>query len=213
MGGVLRAGPAAQQQRGAQHHEGHDDDDLDHGEPVFERTVAPDAEPIDREQQQRGQEHPGDARNGWKPERHVGRRGDHLGADRNRDGRPVAGAGQEPCPLAQIQIAIELKRSCGRMQRLASSPSASVTVQVMKAASRKVKMTAGPAASIAAAEPSSSPVPIDPPTATIAICPAVSWRWRPSSCRVVSWLIRGAARSSAGCASRAGPAGNRPSVR
>jgi len=44
-----------------------------------------------------------------------------------------------------------------------------VTVQVMNAASPKVRMTAGPAASIAAADPSNSPVPIDPPTATMAI--------------------------------------------
>ena len=50
-----------------------------------------------------------------------------------------------------------------------------VTVQLMKPASRKLKITLGPATSIAAADPSNSPVPIDPPTATIAIWPALSW--------------------------------------
>ena len=39
----------------------------------------------------------------------------------------------------------------------------------MKAASRKLKITAGPASPIALAEPSKSPVPIEPPTATMAI--------------------------------------------
>src|SRR4051794_11523956 len=51
----------------------------------------------------------------------------------------------------------------------------------MNAASRNVRMTAGPATSIAAADPRSSPVPIEPPTATIAIWPAVSCRCNPCS--------------------------------
>src|SRR3954468_21911412 len=51
----------------------------------------------------------------------------------------------------------------------------------MNAASRNVTMTAGPATSMAAADPRRSPVPIDPPTATIAIWPAVSCRCNPSS--------------------------------
>src|ERR1700693_2992512 len=38
-------------------------------------------------------------------------------------------------------------------------------------------MRAAPASPMALAEPSSSPVPIEPPTATMAIWPAVSW-WR-----------------------------------
>src|SRR5277367_3324190 len=42
-------------------------------------------------------------------------------------------------------------------------------------------MTAGPASEIADAVPSSKPVPIEPPTATMVICPAVSSRWRPDS--------------------------------
>jgi hypothetical protein len=42
-------------------------------------------------------------------------------------------------------------------------------------------MTAGPAIWMAAADPSSSPVPIDPPTPTMAIWPAPSWRRSPLS--------------------------------
>ena len=60
---------------------------------------------------------------------------------------------------------------------LASSPRASETVQLMKAASAKLRITAGPASSMAAAVPSSNPVPIEPPTATMVIWPALSW-WR-----------------------------------
>jgi len=41
----------------------------------------------------------------------------------------------------------------------------------------KVRMTAGPASWMAAAVPNNSPVPIEPPTATMVICPALSW-WR-----------------------------------
>src|SRR5579872_3370428 len=55
------------------------------------------------------------------------------------------------------------------------------TVQLMNAAAMKLRMAAGPATSIAAPEPSKSPVPMEPPTATIAICPAVSWWRRPDS--------------------------------
>src|ERR1700686_3407968 len=51
----------------------------------------------------------------------------------------------------------------------------------MKAARMKLRMTAGPASSMAAAVPRRSPVPMEPPTATIVICPAVSWRRRPDS--------------------------------
>jgi hypothetical protein len=40
----------------------------------------------------------------------------------------------------------------------------------------KLRMTLGPATLMAAAEPRSNPVPIEPPTATIAICPALSCR-------------------------------------
>src|SRR4029077_12313040 len=47
----------------------------------------------------------------------------------------------------------------------------------MKAGSRKLTMTAGPAKSRAGAEPRKRPVPIEPPTATMAIWLAVSW-WR-----------------------------------
>src|SRR5882672_9057842 len=53
----------------------------------------------------------------------------------------------------------------------------------MKAAARKLRMAAGPATSIAAPEPSRRPVPMEPPTATMAICPAVSWWRSPSSLR------------------------------
>src|ERR1700723_881118 len=51
----------------------------------------------------------------------------------------------------------------------------------MKAARTKVRRTAGPASEMAEAVPRSRPVPIEPPTATIVICPAVSWRRRPDS--------------------------------
>ena len=47
---------------------------------------------------------------------------------------------------------------------------------------KKLRMTAGPASPIAGAEPSKSPVPIEPPTATMAICPALSWWRSPCSC-------------------------------
>ena len=52
----------------------------------------------------------------------------------------------------------------------------------MKAASRKLRITAGPASSMAGAEPSRRPVPIEPPTATMAIWPALNWRRSPCSC-------------------------------
>src|SRR5579864_9762781 len=55
------------------------------------------------------------------------------------------------------------------------------TVQLAKAAIRKLRMAAGPASSMAAPEPRRSPVPMEPPTATMAICPAESWWRRPSS--------------------------------
>src|SRR5258708_38980027 len=55
------------------------------------------------------------------------------------------------------------------------------TVQLMKAAARKLRIAAGPATSMAAPEPRRRPVPMEPPTATMAICPAVSWWRRPSS--------------------------------
>src|ERR1700686_3786494 len=44
---------------------------------------------------------------------------------------------------------------------------------------------------MAAAEPSSSPVPIEPPTATMAIWPALSWWQSPLSCllETFSWLV------------------------
>ncbi len=61
------------------------------------------------------------------------------------------------------------------------------TVQLTKAAARKLRMAAGPAISMAAPDPRSSPVPIEPPTATMAICGAESWRRSPSS-----WNCRGA---------------------
>src|SRR3981189_1366807 len=51
----------------------------------------------------------------------------------------------------------------------------------MKAARTKLRMTAGPASSMAAAVPRRSPVPMEPPTATMVICPAVSWWRRPDS--------------------------------
>jgi hypothetical protein len=59
-----------------------------------------------------------------------------------------------------------------------------VTVQQIKPAKRKLRITAGPAISMAAAEPSNKPVPIEPPTATMAIWPALSW-WR----RPLSWVV------------------------
>src|SRR6266481_9707965 len=58
---------------------------------------------------------------------------------------------------------------------------ARATVQLMKAARMKLRMTAGPASSMAAAVPRRSPVPMEPPTATMVICPAVSWWRRPDS--------------------------------
>src|ERR1035441_2741098 len=64
---------------------------------------------------------------------------------------------------------------------LASSPRARATVQLMKAARTKLRITAGPAREMADAVPRSRPVPMEPPTATIVICPAVSWWWRPDS--------------------------------
>src|SRR2546426_1891700 len=51
----------------------------------------------------------------------------------------------------------------------------------MKAARTKLRMTAGPASSMAAAVPSRRPVPIEPPTATMVICAALSWWRRPNS--------------------------------
>jgi len=48
------------------------------------------------------------------------------------------------------------------------------TVQLMKAAARKLRMAAGPASSIAAPEPRRRPVPMEPPTATMAIWAAES---------------------------------------
>src|SRR6202043_2415064 len=55
------------------------------------------------------------------------------------------------------------------------------TVQLIKAATTKLRIAAGPATSMAAPEPRSKPVPMEPPTATMAICPAESWWRRPSS--------------------------------
>src|ERR1035438_4200297 len=51
----------------------------------------------------------------------------------------------------------------------------------MKAARTKLRITAGPAREIADAVPRSRPVPMEPPTATMVICPAVSWWRRPDS--------------------------------
>src|SRR5438105_15944137 len=67
---------------------------------------------------------------------------------------------------------------------LDNSPSAMATVQLINAANAKLIITPGPAMLSAAAEPSNSPVPIDPPTATIAIWPALSW-WRSPSSRLI----------------------------
>src|SRR5438105_9664104 len=64
---------------------------------------------------------------------------------------------------------------------LESSPNAIATVKLMKAASKKLRITPGPAISRAAADPNKRPVPIDPPTATIAIWPAPSWCRSPRS--------------------------------
>src|SRR5579863_766923 len=61
----------------------------------------------------------------------------------------------------------------------------------MKAARTKLRMTAGPASSMAAAVPRRSPVPMEPPTATIVICPAVSWWRRPDSANSEGVGIRG----------------------
>src|SRR5882672_516383 len=51
----------------------------------------------------------------------------------------------------------------------------------MNAARTQLRMTAAPASSMAAAVPSRRPVPIEPPTATMVICPALSWWRRPVS--------------------------------
>ncbi len=51
----------------------------------------------------------------------------------------------------------------------------------------KLRIAAGPAISMAAPDPRRSPVPMEPPTATIAICAADSW-WRSPS----SWNCGGA---------------------
>src|SRR5215469_5463223 len=58
----------------------------------------------------------------------------------------------------------------------------------MNAAATKLRMAAGPAISMAAPDPKSKPVPIEPPTATMAIWEAESW-WRSPS----SWICGGAA--------------------
>src|SRR5260370_30330445 len=62
------------------------------------------------------------------------------------------------------------------------------TAQLMKAAARKLRMAAGPATSMAAREPRRRPVPMEPPTATMAICPAESWWRRPSSLVCIWWM-------------------------
>src|SRR5947209_2386237 len=59
------------------------------------------------------------------------------------------------------------------------------TVQAMRALSTNVRATAGPATWMAAPEPSSNPVPMEPPTATMAIWRAVNSLFSPCSCSVI----------------------------
>ena len=115
VGGVLRSGASGEEQCGAEHDEGGDDGDLDHGEPEFEAPVGVDAEQISREQEAGKSSDPDDGGHAWKPEVHVGGGGDHLGADGDGDGEPVSGAGDESGPLVEVEVSVDAEGTGGGM--------------------------------------------------------------------------------------------------
>ena len=115
MRGVLRRHPAAQQQPRSQQDKSRDGGDFDHRKPVFETGVVAHTPKIDQQQESGKDQHPEQGRDGRKPECKIGGGSHQLRADRNRDGRPIAGAGYEPRPRVQVKIGIDPERPGSRM--------------------------------------------------------------------------------------------------
>ena len=107
MRGVFRRHPAAQQQPRSQQDKGRDGGNFDHGKPVFKAGVVAHTAQVDQQQKNGKDQHPEQCRDGRKPECKIGGGSHQLRADRNRDGRPIAGAGNEPRPLVQVKIGID----------------------------------------------------------------------------------------------------------
>ena len=112
---VFRFYPAAQQQPRSQHDESGDGRDFDHREPVFKAGIVAHAAKIDQQQQDGKKHHPKQSRDRREPIGEIGGGGDQFRADRDRDGRPVAGASNKSRPLVQIDVAIDPERTGGGM--------------------------------------------------------------------------------------------------
>jgi len=92
--GVCGAGASGEKKRGAEHDEGGDDGGLDHGKPEFEAAVVVDAQKIDaRSKAEKANTQTIAGTFGNQSCMYVCG-GDHLGADGDGDGEPVAGAGE-----------------------------------------------------------------------------------------------------------------------
>ena len=112
---VLRCDAAAEQQGGADHDEGDDGRELDHGEPELDASVGADAAQIDDEQHSGEDDDPDVGTHAGKPVRHVGGGGDHFGADGEGEADPVSGAGDESGERVEVEIAVDAETAGGGM--------------------------------------------------------------------------------------------------
>ena len=112
---VLRRDAAGREQRGADHDEGDDGGELDHGEPEFEASVGADAAEVDEQQEGGEDQNPDVGADAGKPSGHVGGGGDHFCADVEGEADPVSGAGDESDEMVEIEVAVDAEGSGGGM--------------------------------------------------------------------------------------------------
>ncbi len=110
---VLRRRVTVHKEQGAQRHEGCDCDDLHHGKPEFEAAILAHIDQVDQQQAQRKTGDPDNPWNTREPPPHVDPGRDQFGADGNRDGGPVSAPGKKACPVVEVEVAVDAKRTGG----------------------------------------------------------------------------------------------------
>src|ERR1035438_6942839 len=106
---VLGGRMSREEQDSAERDEGGDDGDFDHGEPEFEASVAVHAEGVHAEKKRGKGQDPDHRRYAREPELHISGGGNHLSANRDRDGEPVSCSGDESGPVIKVEAAIDAR--------------------------------------------------------------------------------------------------------
>ena len=160
-------------ERSAGQDEGHDGRELDHGEPKLEACKGAHAAQVDQKKQGGEYDDPDFATDGGEPVGHVGGGGGEFGSNGEGDGGPVGGAAKKSQILVEVKFAVDAEGSSGGVHACQFAERHGDGV-CEECGDDIAEDYAGARHFEGGGGAEKKPGADEPPTATMAICPAVS---------------------------------------